>query len=295
MSGKYIYIYVYRYIYIFTSIYLNYHICGFLLIINDFFGSYGEEFFLKFWILARLRWRFGCLPTTKEGKASRGGCCGWKNKGSHVYMYIYIYIYVMSGILPILNSVWWIIRPYLKVNRFILANCGLQLQKLLEDIFTSSMRKISKFGQAFLATCNKKHSFSNCKSSPFNSTMSVKIVSTLNLQLNDVMVGTFRGIPLTDLVPLALGVLVFSICKIWVKQSGRKGFYLYTSFRWRVSIIGSLRLSNMQIQFVVVVVVDVGMSLDKHFHFLGNLRKSPAFWFSKRSRNVISKSENSNP
>ena len=95
MSGKYIYIYVYRYhIYIFTSIYLNYHICGFLLIINDFFGSYGEEFFLKFWILARLRWRFGCLPTTKEGKASRGAVVGGKTR-DHTYICIYIYTYML--------------------------------------------------------------------------------------------------------------------------------------------------------------------------------------------------------
>ena len=57
-----------------------------------FLDPMGKSFFLKFWILARLRWRFGCLPTTKEGKASRGGCCGWKNKGSHVYMYIYTYM-----------------------------------------------------------------------------------------------------------------------------------------------------------------------------------------------------------
>lgn len=104
----------------------------------------------------------------RQGFKGFKGRCGWrKSKGwkmrkipggffggvSFTYVYIYIwYIYihrgrtlvwtyggeVTSGILPTLTSDWWIIycKHIQKVNRFILANCGLNWQKLLEDTFS---------------------------------------------------------------------------------------------------------------------------------------------------------------
>lgn len=174
MSGKYVYmyIYVYRYIYIYLNLPKFTIYVGKLDHQMILWESYGKEFGGSS-SESRLRWKFGCLPTTKEGKASRfffwvekEGMKDTKNprrffwgREFHIYIYTYmydIYIYIFINTYIYIHggrtSVWLRQESFLfsmqvgelfkhiwKVNRVILANSGLQLRKLLEDIFTSSL------------------------------------------------------------------------------------------------------------------------------------------------------------
>lgn len=114
MSGKYVYmyIYVYRYIYIYLNLPKFTIYVGKLDHQMILWESYGKEFGGSS-SESRLRWKFGCLPTTKEGKASRF-FFGWKRKGwkirkipggffggeSFTYIYIHIcmiYIYIFQN------------------------------------------------------------------------------------------------------------------------------------------------------------------------------------------------------